>query len=559
MSGNPNKLIQFWQELKRRRVVHVIIVYATAAFVIIELVGNVYETLNLPEWTPALTLIILSIGFPLAIIFSWIYDLSFKGFVKTEAQSSQMEGFSVFENSIAVLPFQDISPEKDQEYFCDGITEEIIHALARVESLKVIARTSAFAFKNKQVDMRNIGQELNVETLLEGSIRKHGKQLRITAQLINVADGFHIWSEVYSRNLEDVFAIQEEISLAIVKNLKIKLLNHSAGELVSHHRVDPEAYDLLLLAYYLQSKGSKQSMTKAIEYYDQVIERVPDNAQAYAGLSACHTLLGFWNHIPPKSAFQKAMETAQKSVELDPELPEAHRSLGLIQIYSGWEWENAENEYRKAIELSPNFADAYGGLSLLYIVLGRLDESLRAGTRALELDPLSVPTNIARGTALLRMGHIQEARRDFNRTLELEPTFAEGQWLMGQTYILEGNNEKGIFEIKKALEQSADSIVILSGLGWAYGVTGRRKEAEEILSGLEQRSKTEHIRPYLLAKVYASLGKKDMTFQCLNQAYEEHDVSLAFILCDETMNSLRDDDRFDHLLKKLQLKSTLNS
>ena len=154
------------------------------------------------------------------------------------------------------------------------------------------------------------------------------------------------------------------------------------------------------------------------------------------------------------------------------------------------------------------------------------------------------------------MGHIQEARRDFLRTLELEPSFAEGQWLMGHTYILEGSNEKGIFEIKKALDQSADSVVILSGLGWAYGVTGQRKEAEEILSGLEQRSKAEHIRPYLLAKVYASLGKKDLAFQCLNQAYEEHDVSMVFILCDETMNPLRDDDRFDHLLNKLQLKST---
>ncbi len=510
MPSRPNKLSQFWLELKRRRVVHVIIVYASAAFVIIELVNNVFEPLRLPGWTPTLVILILIIGFPVAIILSWFFDLSFKGITKTADLGSQMEGFSRFDHSIAVLPFQDISQEKDQEYFCDGITEEIIHALARVESLKVIARTSAFAFKNKQVDIREIGEELNVKTLLEGSIRKHGNQLRITAQLINVTDGFHIWSEIYSRDLEDVFAIQEEISLAIVKNLKIKILDHSAVEIAGHQRVDPESYELLLLAHYHQNKGSKQSMTKALEYYDQVIERAPNNAQAYAGLSACQTLLGFWNHIPPKSAFQKAKETAQNSVELDPELPEAHSSLGLIQTYSGWEWGKAENEYRKAIELSPNFADAYMGLSLLYIVLGRLDESLRVGARALELDPLSVPANISRGTALLRIGHIQEARKQFLRALELESSFAEAQWLIGQTNILEGNNEKGIFEIKKALDQSADSVVILSGLGWAYGVTGQRKEAEEILLDLEQRSKAEHIRPYLLAKVYASLGKKDM-------------------------------------------------
>lgn len=556
MPTRLSKLSQFWQELKRRRVIQVIIVYGSVSFVIIELVNNVFEPLRLPEWTPTIVILVLIIGFPITAILSWFFDLTFKGFVKTPGLSSQKEAFSRFAHSIAVLPFQDISSEKDQDYFCDGITEEIIHALARVESLKVIARTSAFAFKNKQVDIRKIGQELNVETLLEGSIRKHGNQLRIMAQLINVADGFHIWSEVYSRNLEDVFAIQEEISLAIVKNLKIKLLDHRAGDLVSHSRIAPETYELLLLAHYLQNKGSKQSMSKAIEYFDQVIERAPDNAQAYAGLSSCHSLLGFWSHIPPKGAFQKAMETAQKSIELDSELPEAHSSLGLIQMYSGWEWEISENEYRKAIELSPNYADAYMGLSLLYIVLGRLDESLTISARAIELDPLSVAIHIARGTALLRIGQIQEARRHFLRAHELETSFSEAQWLIGQTYILEGNNEKGIFEIKKALDQSADSVMILSAMGYAYGVTGQRKEAEGILAGLEQRSKSEHIRPYLLAKVYASLGKKDMAFQCLNQAYEEHDVSLVYIHSDETMNLLRDDDRFDHLLKKLQLKST---
>jgi len=568
MPANPNKLSRFWQELVRRKVIHVVVVYASVAFVIIELITNVSEPLRLPEWMPTAVILILIVVFPVTVILSWFFDLSFKGFVKTEAieqnisvrdRHSHASAFKRFDHSIAVLPFQDISPENDQEYFCDGITEEIIHALARVESLKVIARTSAFAFKNKQEDIRKIGQDLNVETLLEGSIRKHGKQLRITAQLINVADGFHIWSEVYSRDLEDVFAIQEEISLAIVKNLRIKLLDNGAGELVSLPRVDSESYDLLLLAQHFQRKGSKQSMTKAIEYYKQVIKRAPDNAQAYAGLATCHTLLGFWNHIPPKSAFKKAKETAQKSVELDPGLPQAHSSLGLIQTYSGWEWENSENEYRKAIELSPNFADAFTGLSLLYLALGRLDESLLAGSRALELDPLSVPQNISRGTALLRMGRIQEARKNFSRSLELEPSFAEGQWLLGQSYILEGKSERGISEIKKALEQLSDSAVILSGLGWACGVTGRRKEAEEILAELELRSKVEYIRPYLLAKVYASLGRNDLAFQSLNQAFEKDDVSLVYILCDETMNPLRDDLRFDRILQRLRLKPTPNS
>ena len=562
MPGNPNKLVRFWQELKRRRVFNVIVVYATAAFIIIELVSNVFEPLLLPEWTPTLVIVILAIMFPIALIFSWIFDVTFQGIKKTEPLASEVQPeevrstsaiFAPFDKSIAVLPFQDMSPNKDQEYFCDGITEEIINALTHIESLKVIARTSAFAFKNKHADIREIGQKLNVETLLEGSIRKDGKRLRITAQLIKVADGFHLWSDVYNRELEDVFAIQEEISLAIVQNLKLKLFGGEKAEIVSRAIEDMESYNLLLLAHHFQSKGSEEAMKNAIDYYEQVIEKVQNSAQAYAGLAFCYTLLGFLNSIAPISAFPKAKEAALKSIEIDQTLTEAHASLGLVMTYYDWDWEGAENAFTKALDLSPNYAQAYQGLAFLNMALGKEKECLVASERAVELDPLSAVLREILGFALLRTGRIEQAREEFMKALELEPNYTQARWLLGHTYMLESDYDTGISEIEKALEQSNGNPLICSGMGWAYAISGRKSDAENLVAEMERRIKNEYIGAYLFAKIYAALGETDRAFEWLDKAYEEHDVSLVFIRSDETLMTLHSDGRFNLLLNRIGL------
>ena len=268
MPGGPNKLSHFWQELKRRKVVRVITIYAAVAFVILQLVDIIAEPLNLPSWVMILVIIILGVGFPITIVFSWIYDITSKGITRTETADLTAGGEVViqkneedtgFKNSIAVLPFENMSPHKDQEYFCDGLTEEIITALSHVESLKVISRTSVFAFKGKQKDIRNIGQKLNVNTLLEGSIRKEGNRLRITAQLIKASDGSHIWSQTYDRELKNVFQIQEEISLAIAENLKIKLDKKEREAILSRKESDPEAFDAYLKQMYLDT-GTKNNL-----------------------------------------------------------------------------------------------------------------------------------------------------------------------------------------------------------------------------------------------------------------------------------------------------------
>jgi TolB-like protein/Flp pilus assembly protein TadD len=562
MPGHPNKLVQFWQELRRRRVIQMVVVYATTAFVLIELANNVSEPLRLPEWTPRVTIIVLAVCFPVLLLLSWFFDITLQGIRKTEALEDlpRQKGYKLntglksdFENSIAVLPFQDMSPNKDHEYFCDGITEEIINALTRIESLKVIARTSAFVFKNTATDIREIGQRLNVLSLLEGSIRKDGNRLRITAQLINVEDGFHLWSEVFDRELKDVFAIQEEISLAIVEKLRIKLIGNVKAEMVKQPVEDLETYNHLLLAHYLQEKGSEDSIAKAIEYYHQTIQKNPDCAEAYAGLAVSHTYLGFIKSIAPLNTFPKAKEAALRSIDLNPSLIEAHISLGLVKIFYEWDWKGAERLFQKALELRPNYAQAYQGMTFLHYALGRTEECVTAGKRGVELDPLSAVLREILGFALLRAGELKKAREHFRKALELEPIYEQARWMVGHTYILESDYASGIKEIEKAYDQSEGSPLICSGLAWAYAVSGRKKEAERLVKEMESRRNKEYIGSYLVAKVYAGLGKKDKAFHWLNKALEEHDVSLSFIRKDETLESLSSDPRFKEIIVKIGL------
>jgi Flp pilus assembly protein TadD len=258
--------------------------------------------------------------------------------------------------------------------------------------------------------------------------------------------------------------------------------------------------------------------------------------------------------LPPKIAFPKAKEEALRAIEIDQTLSEAHVSLGFIKIMYDWDWEGAKRECKQAIELNPNYAPAYSGYAYYFAALGRLDEAIAEGERAVELDPLSVVLNNPLGTALLRAGRLEQAREQFQKAIELEPNYAQAWWMLGQTYILESRYEEGILEIEKALDLSKNNTLILSGLGWAYAVSGRKSDAQKVVAELERRTKKEYIRPYLFAKIHAALGEKDRAFEWLEKAYEEHDVSLAFMLSDETLVMLHTDQRFNRLLKKINLE-----
>ena len=310
-----------------------------------------------------------------------------------------------------------------------------------------------------------------------------------------------------------------------------------------------------MTARFFNNKASREGGKKAIEYLEKIIEKSPGSAQAYAVLASCHVDLGFRDYHPPKISFSKAKEAALKAIELDETLSEAHVSLGLIKTMFDWDWEGAEREFKQAIELNPNYAAAYSGYAYYFTALGRLDEAIAECRRAVELDPLSVVIKDPMSIALLRAGRLEQAKEHLKKILFMEPNYSHAWWLLGQTYILESRYEEGISEIEKALDLSKNNALILSGLGWAYAISSRKSDAQQVVDELKRRSKNEYIRPYLFAKIYASLGEIDLAFEWLEKAYEEHDVSLSFMLSDETLVMLHSDQRYNRMVKKINLEN----
>jgi len=455
--------------------------------------------------------------------------------------------------SIAVLPFRDMSSQRDQEYFCDGIAEEIINALAHIENIRIVARTSSFAFKGKDTDIREIGRRLKVSTVLEGSVRKAGEKLRITVQLINVSDGYHLWSERYDCNLDDIFAIQDNISLSIVDSLKVRLLGGEKARLIKRYVIEPEAYKDFLTGIHFLRKVSEQNLNRAIEYFNRAVEKNPNYSQAYAGLSTSYVYLGFVDYVPPMEVFPKARAMALKAIECEPDAGEGHSCIGMIKIYYEWDWEGARREFEKSLDLRPNFITAHTGYACYFMAIGDLDEAIKRGKIAVEIDPLGVPSNMYLGLYYLRAGQLDLATDQIKRAIEIEPNIAHHHWLLGQTSILKSEFDEGVGIIQKAVDMSNDNNMILAGLGWAYGVAGRAEEAYKIIDIFRAKAEREYIRPFFLAKIYSGLGENDLAFEWLDKAYDEHDTSLFAVLSDETMNNIRSDPRFNELLKKMRL------
>jgi serine/threonine protein kinase/Flp pilus assembly protein TadD len=464
-----------------------------------------------------------------------------------------LDSYTAGPPSIAILPFRDMSAQGDQDYFCDGIAEEVINALAHIENIRIVARTSSFAFKGQDIDIREIGRKLKVMSILEGSVRKAGERLRINVQLINVSDGYHLWSERYDCNFDDIFAIQDKISLSVVENLKVKLLGGEKTKLIKRYVVEPEAYNAFLTGIHFMRRTSEANVTKAIEYFSRAISKAPRFSKACAGLSNSHIILGFLDFKSPGEVFPIARETAMKAIEYGPDEGEGHCCLGLIKTYFDWDWNGAQKEFEKALELSPNYVAAHSAYASYLMAVGELDRAIKHSEKALELDPLGVPGIMYSGIYYLRAGRLPLARGQFGKTVEVEPKFAHGYWMLGCTYILESNFEKGFEFIKRGLKISPDNPMILGGLGWAYGLAGREEEAYSIIELLKTKAEREYVRPYMFAKIYAGLGEKDLAFEWLDNAYDGHDISLFAIYSDETMNNIRSDPRFHKLLRKMRL------
>jgi len=455
--------------------------------------------------------------------------------------------------SIVVLPFIDMSPTKDQEYFCDGMAEELINSLTHIKNIRVVARTSAFSFKGKDIDVRDIGRTLNVDHVLEGSVRKSENRIRITAQLVNVTDGYHLWSERYESQTKDVFTIQDEITMKIVDKLKVEILGDEEMSLQKRETSNIEAYNARLKGRFFLQKLSKTDTEKAIKYYRQATELDPDYAVAYAAMAYCYLQFGIYYYFPAKQVFPKAKAAATKALEIDDTLALAHSAIAGVHYQYDWDFESARQRTERALELAPNCSSSRGNYAGYFAVTGKMDRAIAEQKRVLELDPISFTQNVHLGLYYLRARQPEEARQQLLKTLEFSPEHPWALWLIASTYAHDLQYDKGITLLHDAVNAAKDFTPLIAALGWFYAMSGNKKGAEEIISNLSKKAKKSYVRPFLFAKIRAALGQHDKAFQWLEKAYEERDCSLSWLLTDESVDCIRDDPRFDELLKKIGL------
>jgi TolB-like protein/Tfp pilus assembly protein PilF len=455
------------------------------------------------------------------------------------------------ERSVAVLPFASLSPDPENEYFADGVTDELINALAKVGGLHVVSRTSAFAFKGKQEDVRAIGARLQVRSVLEGSVRRAGRRLRVTAQLINVADGFLLWSDIFDRELEDVFAIQDEISRAITSALKVKLFGPQQEALVKPATDDLEAYTLYLKGRHFWNRRTDQSLWRGLEHFQQAIARDRTYAQAYAGVADSYAILGFYSELPPTEAFPKAKAAALAALANDPTLAEAHPALAYVQMYHDWNWPAAEAEFQVAIALNPSYATAHQWYGNFLAVQRRFDESIRSFEKAMALDPLSPLKVAALGWGHYFARRYREAATQCRRALVLDPDYVVTHLWLGLALEELGLPEDAVAEFDQAVRLSGRGVAPLGFLGHGLVSAGRTDDARRVLEELMSIGAQRYVSPYDIGLIHLGLGDPDSSLTWLERAHVERDHQMTFLQVDPRLDPLRASPRFARLVQMM--------
>jgi eukaryotic-like serine/threonine-protein kinase len=451
--------------------------------------------------------------------------------------------------SIAVLPFANISIDPDNDYFCDGLAEELINSLTRIEGLRVAARTSAFFFKGKRTDVREIGAVLNVTSVLEGGVRKSGDRLRITAHLTNVVDGYQIWSARFDRKMQDIFDIQDEITFAIVDALKFKLLIENRGALVKRFTDNTRAHECYLRGRFHMNKFTEADFGKAIEFFGKSIKESPRYAPAYAGLAQCYTVAAFGD-CPPSDVFPKAEQAAIKALEIDDGLAEAHTSLAIFKMYYERDWSAAEKEFTRAIEINPGDPSSHRWYGWFLGLLGRFEPAGAEIDLARDLDPLDVNVYGARGKIYYWSRSYSEAVQEFLKALEIDPHSTVMRSFLLRAYIENGDQEKAEEELERMKNRQVDS-VNSALLGYAYAVLGDRDEAEKQIKLLKQLSKQRYVASYHFASIYIAIDEIDKALDSLEKAFRERSVWLAWLKVEPEFDRLRSNPRFEKLLQRV--------
>jgi serine/threonine-protein kinase len=467
-----------------------------------------------------------------------------------EAPEPQLRG----RDSIAVLPFLDHSPHRDQEYFCDGLAEELINALTKLRGLRVAAWTPALRLQRNPGEIVEIARELKVRNVVTGSVRKGGDRLRVTVQLIDATDESYIWSEVYDRELRDVFAIQDEISRTIADKFKIRFVGGHGEHPNRHYTNNLDAYNFYLLGRYYWNRRSEATLRRGIEYFEQAIALDPQYAAAFSGMADSYSLLGNYGVLPARSVKAKAMSAAVRAVEIDPTLAEAHTALGHVKATYCWDWSGAKADYERAMSLNPSYATVYHWYAMTYLMpLGQLDAAIAAIQKAEELDTVSVSIKRDAAMILYNARRFDAAFERCNRMIDLDPNFYGAYWALGLTLEAVGNYGDSIDAIQVALVLSPDSPRLLSALGHVYGVWNKRSRAEDILARLTELSAVRHVSPFDFALVQLALGHEEEFFERLQQAFDAQSYELVTMLVDPRLESVRSDPRFFTILRSIGL------
>jgi TolB-like protein/DNA-binding winged helix-turn-helix (wHTH) protein/Flp pilus assembly protein TadD len=455
--------------------------------------------------------------------------------------------------SLAVLPLENLSGDASQDYFSDGMTDELITELGQISDLRVISRTSAMAYKGTHRTLPQIAQELNVDAVVEGAVLRSGNQIRITAQFIMAAADKQLWAKSYNGDVRDTLRLQSQVARAIAEEVRMELTPHEQAVLNNVNGVNPEAYEAYLKGRYFWNKRTGDGLRKAIGYFNQAIEKKPDYAQAYAGLADSYALAGDWKYglLAPTEAYPKAKAAAAKAIALDGTLGEAHISLAFCLNNFDWDWEAAGREFTRGIELSPGYAIGYEWYGWHLAGLGRHDQAVAEVEKAATLDPLSSSIGADLAEELLVAHRFEESIKQSQKTLILDPFFAPAHYVLGQAFVQTHNYSQAIAELQRAIELSPGSTAFAANLAYAYAVSGKRDEAEKILNDLKNRSPQVFSNAPEIAMVYVGLDDKDQAMAWLERAYAER--FSPWVLMRPCFSPLRSDPRFQDLLHRIGL------
>jgi TolB-like protein len=582
--------LSFFSELKRRNVYKVAVAYIVGGWALSQGIAQVFPVFNVPNWVIQLFVVMIVMGLPIALVLAWAFEITPQGIKRTEmadampqagrqrknawiyivvvsavvslglfflgrysaghATPRQSEvGTTVAGKSIAVLPLINESGDPKDEYFSDGLSEELIAALAQISGLKVIGRSSSFRFKDRTEEPKAIGKKLGVSTLLDGTVRKQGDRVRIVAQLVNAADGIQLWTQTFDRQLKDIFAVQQEIARAVAQSLKVTLLGTDSRSPQASATDNAEAHNAYLQGHFYLVRRNVEDLRKAIGYYDEAIKLDPEYALAYAERAEAWIILGDLTGQRP-TAYPKAQSDAEKAVSIAPALAEARAALGFVRCFADWKFADGLSELKRAKELSPTNPTVNDLLARIIVYVGRFDEAERQAREAVELDPLSTvaQSNLAR--VLFYAGKLDEADAAARKSVELQPTGAANhRWQV----LIASQRGDGDAALREA-QLEPDPGFRRFELAVAHYVRGDRAAADAALADLIANAREGFA--YQIAEVYALRGEKDKAFEWLQNAFNDRDAGMLGLLVDPLLRSLRDDPRYKNLLVKVGLPTT---